>query len=229
MHTKQLNTWIRENPDRQYINLYGPTEATVACTAYRIEKRLADTDVIPIGKASENKRLLILNDENRPAERDEIGEICIAGSGVALGYFKEKELTERVFVQNPLQPNFADIIYRTGDYGYFNGEGEIIFAGRKDTQVKVHGIRVELGDIENAACCLEGIERACALLTPEKKVALFLQTQRAVAKRQLKLQLKEHLPKYMIPDEVYTLPAFPINKNGKIDRKELLSCVNKEG
>ena len=228
MPTKQLNMWIKENPDRQYINLYGPTEATVACTAYRIEKRLSDTDAIPIGKASENKRLLILNDENKETKCDEIGEICISGSGVALGYFKEKELTEKVFVQNPLHSNYEDIIYRTGDYGSFNKDGDIMFTGRKDSQVKVHGIRVELGDIENAACNLDGIERACAILTPEKKVALFLQTKTTVTKRQMKVRLKEHLPKYMIPDEVYTLPAFPINKNGKIDRKELLSYTIRE-
>ncbi len=223
MPTKQLNIWMAENPNREYINLYGPTEATVACSAYRIEKPLRDTDPIPIGKASENKRLLILNEENQETACDEIGEICIAGSGVALGYYKEKELTEKVFVQNPLHNNYEDIIYRTGDYGYFNQDGDIVFTGRKDTQVKVHGIRVELGDIENAACCMEGIERACALLTPEKKVALFLQTKNEVTKRQMKVQLKEYLPKYMIPDEVYTLAEFPVNKNGKIDRKVLMS------
>jgi len=228
MPAKQLNMWMKENPNRDYINLYGPTEATVACTAYRIEKELNDMDVIPIGKASENKRLLILNDENRQTKCDEIGEICISGSGVALGYFKEKELTEKVFVQNPLHSNYEDIIYRTGDYGYFNKNDDIVFTGRKDTQVKVRGIRVELGDIENAACCLEGVERACALLTQEKKVVLFLQTKTIVTKRQMKIQLKEHLPKYMIPDEVYTLSAFPINKNGKIDRKKLLSYMIEE-
>lgn len=226
MPTKQLNMWIKENPNRQYINLYGPTEATVACSAYRIEKKLADTDVIPIGKASENKRLLVLNDENKATAIDEIGEICIGGSGVTLGYFKEKELTEKVFVQNPLNPNYEDIIYRTGDYGYVNSDGDIIFTGRKDTQVKIHGIRVELGDIENAACCVEGIERACALLTENKKVVLFLQTKITVEKRKIKLMLKEYLPKYMIPDDVYAVESFPLNKNGKIDRKELLKLCD---
>ena len=225
MPTKQLNMWIKENPNREYINLYGPTEATVACTAYRIEESLADTDVIPIGKASENKRILILNEENKQAECGEVGEICIAGSGVALGYYKEKELTERVFVQNPLNSNYEDIIYRTGDYGYINKNGDIIFSGRRDTQVKIHGIRVELGDIENAACCLDGVERACALLMNSETVLLFLQTKEIFQKRQLKQQLKEYLPKYMIPNDVYSVEEFPINKNGKIDRKELLKLA----
>lgn len=226
MPTKQLNMWINENPNRQYINLYGPTEATVACTAYRIEEKLNDTDVIPIGKASENKRLFVLNEENKQAGCEEIGEICIAGSGVALGYYKEKELTEKVFVQNPLNPNYEDIIYRTGDYGYVNKNGDIVFSGRKDTQVKIHGIRVELGDIENAACCIEGVERACVLLTDEKRVILFLQTKETFQQRQLKQQLKEYLPKYMIPDEICAVDEFPINKNGKIDRKKLLTIVS---
>ena len=225
MPTKQLNMWMKENPNREYINLYGPTEATVACTAFRIIEKLEDTDSIPIGKARENKRIILLNEENKLCKPNEIGEICILGSGLALGYYGDKELTEKVFTQNPLNKNYTEMIYRTGDFAYENDNGDIVFTGRKDTQVKIHGIRVELGDIENAACTLDGVERACVLLNDEKKVLLFLQTKEKHTQRQLKLLLKEHLPKYMIPDIVFETPKFPINKNGKIDRKQLIKMI----
>lgn len=225
MPTKQLNIWIKENPDRCYINLYGPTEATVACSAYKIEKPLADTDNIPIGKASLNKKLIIFNEENKEAKVGEVGEICILGSGLALGYYGKKELTENVFVQNPLNDKFEEKMYRTGDYGFVNEDGDIVFSGRRDSQVKVHGIRVELGDIENAACTIDGIERACAVLDKEKKMVLFLKTKNEYSEREIKKLLKEHVPKYMVPDKAVLVENFPVNKNGKIDRKELLKLI----
>lgn len=227
MPTKQLNIWIKENPDRCYINLYGPTEATVACSAYKIERPLADTDSIPIGKASLNKKLIILNEENKQTDTGEIGEICILGSGLALGYYGKKELSDNVFVQNPLNDKYEEMMYRTGDYGFVNKDGDIVFSGRRDSQVKVHGIRVELGDIENAACCVDGIERTCAVLDAEKKMVLFLQTKIQLSEREIKKLLKEHVPKYMVPDKVVMVESFPINKNGKIDRKELLKLIEK--
>ena len=226
MPAKQLNMWIRANPNREYINLYGPTEATVACSAYRIKEKFDDTYNIPIGKASLNKRLLIFNQDGKPAEKNEIGEICISGSGLALGYYGEEELTAKAFIQNPLNKNYEEILYRTGDYGYINENGDIVFSGRKDSQVKIHGIRVELGDIENAANNIEGVERVCAVLNPEKELLLFLQTKLRRQQRQLKQMLKQIIPKYMIPDKIYEIDSFPVNKNGKIDRKELLKIVD---
>ncbi len=225
MPPKQLNMWMEANPDRDYINLYGPTEATVACTAYRIDGPVDERESIPIGRAGDNMRLLIITDGGRRADVGETGEICILGSGLALGYYGEKELTERVFVQNPLNKSYREMMYRTGDYGHVNADGDIIFSGRRDAQVKIHGIRVELGDIENAAACLEGVERACALLDKDKNLLLFLQTGEERSQRRLKQLLKEHLPKYMLPDRIYGMTAFPTNKNGKIDRKRLLATA----
>lgn len=224
MPAKQLNMWIRENPDREYINLYGPTEATVACSAYRICNKLSDTDIVPIGKASQNKKIIILDKNDKLTKTGEKGEICILGSGLALGYYGDKKKTDEAFVQNPLHTEYEEIIYRTGDFGYTDENGDIVFSGRKDSQVKVHGIRIELGEVENAANMLEGAEKTCALLK-DKKLFLFMQTQKRHTQRQLKQMLKEHLPKYMIPDEIYELSAFPINKNGKTDRKELLRKI----
>lgn len=225
MPPRQLNMWIEANPDRDYINLYGPTEATVACTAYRINGPVDERENIPIGKAGDNMRLIVITEDGRRADVGETGEICILGSGLALGYYGERELTERVFVQNPLNKKYREIMYRTGDYGHVNAEGDIIFSGRRDAQVKIHGIRVELGDIENAAAGLEGVERTCALLSSDKKLLLFLQTEERRTQRQLRRLLTERLPRYMLPDAVFELGAFPLNKNGKIDRKQLLAMA----
>lgn len=222
MPTKQFNIWQRCNPNRTYINLYGPTEATVACTAYKIDKAICDSEPIPIGKAGANKRILILNESNMQAKVGQIGEICILGSCLAFGYYKRKEETDNVFVQNPLNTSYREMMYRTGDFGYENSDGEIIFSGRRDSQVKIHGIRVELGDIENAACCLDGIEKACAVFDNEK-ITLFLQTKQKFEKRKFNLLLKTHIPKYMLPDNVVCVPIFPTNKNGKVDRKKLIA------
>lgn len=225
MPTKQFNIWRKSNSDRTYINLYGPTEATVACTAYKIEKELSDSEPIPIGKAGANKRILILNEDNKLAECGEIGEICISGTCLAFGYYRKSEETNKVFVQNPLNEFYREMIYRTGDFGYEDENGDIIFSGRRDSQVKIHGIRVELGDIENAACCVDGVEKACAVCS-DNKIILFLQTKLKFEKRKFNLLLKEHIPKYMLPDSVVCVPSFPTNKNGKTDRKKLCGQIN---
>lgn len=222
MSTRQFNMWYNKNKNRTYINLYGPTEATVACTAYKIKKALQDSEPIPIGRAGANKRILIINEEGREANVGETGEICILGSCLAFGYYGRKEETNNVFVQNPANMAYREMMYKTGDFGYVSESGDIIFSGRRDSQVKIHGIRVELGDIENAACCIDGIEKASTVLKDEK-ITLFLQTQKSFNKRQFNLLLKEHVPKYMLPDAVVCLNQFPLNKNGKTDKKRLIS------
>ncbi len=228
MPTKILNMWKKHNPNREYINLYGPTEATVACTAFRIECDMDDKTMIPMGKASGNKRVFVLNEENKLAAVDEIGEICISGSGLAYGYYNRPQETADAFVQNPLTSSYRDMMYRTGDFGYVNSSGDIVFSGRKDAQVKIHGIRVELLDIETAALCVENVERACALLDDEKNVILYLQTKEQVNTRKFNLKLREYIPGYMLPKRVIAVEKFETNKNGKIDRKKLLEILRTE-
>lgn len=222
MPTKHYNIWKRLHKDITYINLYGPTEATVACTAYTIEREFADNEALPIGYANTNKRMILLDENDKAPKPFDLGEICIGGSGVAFGYYNDFQKSESVFVQNPLNDKYSEIIYRTGDYGYFDDEGNLYFSGRRDNQVKLHGIRVELGDIENAACSVSGVEKACAFVVSEKLI-LYIQAKEAPNKRKFNLELRKYLPKYMLPSEIIAVESFPLNKNGKIDRKILLN------
>ena len=125
-------------------------------------------------------------------------------------------------MQNPLNDKYTEIIYRTGDYGYFDNDGNLYFSGRRDNQVKLHGIRVELGDIENAACSVETVEKACAFVVSEKLI-LYIQAKELPNKRKFNLELRKYIPKYMLPSEIIAVSEFPLNKNGKIDRKKLLN------
>lgn len=222
MPTRHYNIWKKLHGDITYINLYGPTEATVACTAYTIGRDFQDNEALPIGYANDNKRMILLDENGKAPKPFDLGEICIGGSGVAFGYYNDSEKSDKVFVQNPLNDKYTEIIYRTGDYGYFDNDGNLYFSGRRDNQVKLHGIRVELGDIENAACSVETVEKACAFVVSEKLI-LYIQAKELPNRRKFNLELRKYIPKYMLPSEIISVPKFPLNKNGKIDRKKLLN------
>lgn len=217
MPTKQFNIWRRALPDIKYANLYGPTEATGDCTYYKIEREFADTEPIPIGYACDNTEVILLNEKNEPVKNDEIGEICVRGCSLALGYFNNQEKTDEVFVQNPLQKNYRERIYRTGDLGKYNSYGEIVFMSRKDSQVKHMGHRIELGEIETALSSIEEINRVCCLFdhVSQKIVAVY---EGGIDAKEITGRLKDRLPRYMLPNVYHRIESMPINLNGKIDR-----------
>ena len=149
----------------------------------------------------------------------EQGELCISGTGIALGYWNAPEITAKVFVQNPLNTIYKDRIYRTGDLVYENEEGNIIFLGRKDSQIKLRGNRIELGDLESAAAAVEDVDSACALFDADnQEIVLFIETTVEIAARKFKLELKKYVPSYMIPSKIVTIEKFPHTPSGKIDR-----------
>ena len=110
-------------------------------------------------------RIIILNEKNEIAKTNEQGEICVIGTGVSLGYWNNPEITQKAFIQNPVNPYYEERIYRTGDLAYVNDEGLIIYLGRMDNQVKVKGNRIELGEIENAQCVLAELKALVRCLT----------------------------------------------------------------
>jgi len=146
-----------------------------------------------------------------------IGEICIAGAGVGLGYIGRDDLTEEVFVQSDVAEG---LLYRTGDLGRFCPDGNIEYIGRKDFQVKVRGLRIELGEVENAVKQLDGIVDSVVLVKEESLIAYGVSPE-LVTPANWQAQLRSSLPDYMVPSQLVVLDQWPLTPNGKVDRKAL--------
>ena len=221
MPAKQLRTWQEKLPNVRFVNLYGPTEITVDCTYFDVTRQYADDEYIPIGKACRNMQVLVLKDDNTEATVGEVGELCVRGSGVALGYYGNQVKTDEVFVQNPLNPLYNDIIYRTGDLVKPEADGNLVFVSRKDFQVKHKGNRIELGEIEVAVNAIDGVTNAACIFDHEQdKLVLFYTTVDGLPLDVINF-VKERIPVYMFPEVVKHLAQMPYNLNGKIDRIEL--------
>lgn len=221
MHNKVLNYWRKYLPDVNYVNLYGPTEITCNCTFYKVERPFADDEVLPIGIPFLNSGVFLLDGDRHVTGINEAGEICIKGSSLALGYYNNAEKTAEAFCQNPLNKVYPERIYRTGDIGMFNENGELIFLSRKDDQIKHMGHRIELGEIEAAANSLDFLDAAvCIYDKAEGKIVMFYQAAAPCDKEVLKAMGKK-LPKYMFPNKLCHFEKLPLNKNNKIDRTYL--------
>ena len=226
MPIKHLKQWIEHLPNAMYVNLYGPTEITCNCTYHVVDKNL-NYEKIPAGKAFPNEQVFLLDENNKLITDTDIqGEICVKGTCLALGYFNNKEQTASNFVQNPLNDKYIDMIYKTGDLGEYNKDGEIIFLGRKDFQIKHMGHRIELEEIERAMEKVNGVERSCCIFNEQKgKIYGFYVGN--TEKDEVVKYLKENLPVFMVPNKITQIEKFPITKNGKIDRKELALLLKK--
>jgi len=229
LQAKQLNIWRRACPHVQYINLYGPTEVTVDCCYYIIDRPYADTETIPIGKACENMEVFLLDPEGKPVPQGEPGEICARGSGIAQGYFGDWEKSNAVFTQDPRNTFYHDRIYHTGDIGMENAEGNFVFLGRKDNQIKHGGYRIELGEIETALNSLSDVQAAICFFDPVKdRIHCVYQGRPEPA--DIVTEVQRLVPKYMLPNIFHKVARMPYNANGKIDRvalkKEFLDETN---
>lgn len=223
---KQFNLWRHALPKAQFTNLYGPTECTGMSCYYRVNREFGPDDVIPIGRPFKNTEILLLNDEDQPAGEGETGEICIRGTCVTLGYYRNPEKTKEVFVQNPLNDCYPELIYRTGDIGRYNEFGELVFVSRKDHQIKHMGHRIELGEIEVHVNQMAGIRMSCCVYDKEREKIVLFYVGDAEGKDIIKA-LKEKLPRYMIPNLVEKIEEMPFTANGKLNRMELKNrCAN---
>lgn len=221
MPAKQLRTWQEKLPHVRFVNLYGPTEITVDCTYFEVTRQYADNEYIPIGKACRNMQVLVLKDDDTEASFGEVGELCVRGSGLALGYYGNRVKTDEVFVQSPLNLLYNDIIYRTGDLVKLETDGNLVFVSRKDFQVKHKGNRIELGEIEVAVNAIEGVTNAACIFDQEQdKLVLYYTTADGQPIDIINI-VKERIPVYMFPEMVNHMVQMPYNMNGKIDRIEL--------
>lgn len=223
---KQFNLWKKALPDARYFNLYGPTEATGMSCYYHVDRDFRTEEAMPIGKPFRNTEILLLDEKNQIPAPGDPGEICIRGTALTLGYYGDFTRTQEVFTQNPLNQSYPELIYRTGDMGKYNAQGELLFLSRRDNQIKHMGHRIELGEIENGVNNLDGIKSACCLFDNDKKKIVLYYTGSLTASEIIN-GLKEKLPRYMLPNVIEVLEEIPLTPNGKINRVLLLERYKK--
>ncbi len=230
MPVKHLNIWRKYLPNTTFVNLYGPTEITCNCSYYIVDRDFEPGDVLPMGHAFANEKVFLLDDEDHLIEQstaNQAGELCVSGSALALGYYRNPEVTAKVFVQNPLNDCYLEKIYRTGDLACYNERGELCFVSRKDFQIKHMGHRIELGEIESALEKVDAVVRSCCIFDQKKKkIVCFYEGN--IDRKELAKALGDILPAFMIPNVWRQTESMPLTKNGKIDRKELMASYEKK-
>lgn len=220
MPASVLSVWQKHLPDAKFVNQYGPTEATASCTYYVVEHTVEQNEQLPIGMPYNNYRVFLLNADLSETSMGEIGEICISGPILALGYYNDWERTEKSFVINPNCKGYPERMYRTGDYGRIREDGLLEFHGRMDRQIKHMGHRVELDEIECAANQVNGVNECVALYDKERET-IYLFYSGDIVKRALTIELRQLLPGFMVPRKIKQLPSLPKLANGKIDMTTL--------
>ncbi|MCG8672322.1 MAG: amino acid adenylation domain-containing protein [Pseudomonadales bacterium] len=213
---EELSKW-HQSCETRLVNSYGPTECTDVVSAHVVSKQRQPEDPLPIGGAIPNVQLHVLNSNHQLCPPGVVGEICITGESVGLGYLNNQELTDQAFVDHP---GSEGKLYKTGDLGRYLPNGEIEYVGRKDFQVKLRGLRIELGEIESALKSIEDISDSLILVKSEVLVAYVLADEAADAS-DWKSILRDKLPEYMVPNHIVRLQVWPLTPNGKIDRQAL--------
>ncbi|MFA0964354.1 amino acid adenylation domain-containing protein [Roseivirga sp. BDSF3-8] len=202
----------------QVRNLYGPSEDTTYSSCYTFD---AKDDGVPMGRPVSNTRFYVLDDEQNLLPAGVPGELCIAGDQVSRGYRNRPVLTADKFIPNPFG---AGSMYRTGDLVRWMPDGNMMFIGRNDSQIKLRGFRIELGEIEAALVTYRTIDKAAVILDGEgqdKRLIAYLETAEPVNEKNLTDHLKSIVPAHMLPQQFVSLAQLPLNANGKIDRKAL--------
>lgn len=221
MPAQQYNTWKKYLPDIEYVNLYGSTEVTGSSMYYTINREIDNSEQIPIGEPFGNVEVFLIDDHNHLVTEPNItGEICVKGLSLSLGYFGDFEKTRGVFVQNPLNDNWGETVFRSGDIGKYNEFGELVYVCRKDFQIKRMGRRIELGDIEAMIGSVEGVDRVCCLFNEEKQQIIAIISGPDTTDTIVE-SVKNNLPSYMHPSVYNLVESMPLNANGKIDRNKL--------
>lgn len=220
---------IREFNKAEYvINAYGPTEVCVYCTASRFKlDEFCDADDITVGKALDGYEVYILDEKGDKVEIGQIGEICVASPYISDGYIGKEELTKKSFVRLPKISEHR--IYRTNDLGYMDSDGKFYCKGRRDDQIKIAGNRIEIGEVENTIKRYVDVQQikiivASDALVGKKMVAFYKGDYRKES--EFRNELKKFLPNPMIPTTFIKIEQFPLNNNGKVDRKKLLEFYN---
>lgn len=217
-------------PNSTFYNHYGPSETVVGCAIFHITD-YTHTGSVPIGRPMENTSLLVLDEFGKPVSRGMVGELHVSGTCVANGYLNLAELTSQKFIDNPFGTGEFSKMYKTGDVVRFNEDGDLVYLGRTDDQIKLRGFRIELGDIISSLLLEDEVENAVVILKDQRLLAYVvteanqldsLESEEALALSQsLKARLTDNLPDYMVPDSIILLSELPLTANGKLDKRAL--------
>lgn len=214
-------------PHAEYYNLYGPTETNV-CTYYHVEEIAPDRVApLPIGKACANTEVFAVDDNARMVNPGEVGELYVRGPGLMQGYWGLPERTRRGLVRNPVHDLWDEKAYRTGDLVRLEADGNYLFVGRRDNQIKSRGYRIELGEIEAALYSHPDVEEAAALAIPDDEIGNAIHalvvtcSGKEVPEGVLEGHCGERLPKYMVPSRIEFRASLPKTSTGKIDKFSL--------
>ena len=206
-------------PDVRVINLYGPAEACIDATAQVVEDGDADGVVVPLGDPIANLRAYVLDARLEPVPALTAGELWLAGEGLGRGYHARPDLTAERWLPEPFSGRAGARMYRTGDRVRRRPDGALEYLGRADAQVKVRGVRVELGEVEAALAALPGVREAAAALRDGDLVAYLVGDAPSAA--ELRGRLRAHYPDAVVPTRFVTLDALPRTPGGKLDRRAL--------
>jgi D-alanine--poly(phosphoribitol) ligase subunit 1 len=228
---KLRELWSKWGNRVRFVNVYGPTECTCICSSYDVSQNdMLSDDLLPLGQMSPNFSSLVLDENNVPVKNGDIGELCIGGPNVGIGYYNNPVKTKEVFIDNPIINTHSEIVYKSGDLVTYDTElDSYLFKGRKDNQIKRMGYRIELEEIENALNSVDFIHESAVIFVDNsnyksKIIACVKSNETEVDK--INFEMGRQLPSYMIPDIIMFYENLPKNQNGKIDRLSLKTDFN---
>ncbi len=222
---KLVKKWYAVYPNIPIVNAYGPAETSDDVTLHFVTEQ--DTAPIPVGKPLQNIQVYIIDQNNKLSPRGVIGEIAIAGTAVGKGYWNDPDLTDKSFIKNPFTKTSTEKfgnIYKTGDLGYWNSNGDLVVKGRVGSMVKIRGNRIELGEVESHLDKISGIYRSVVsdkVVNGETVLCAYYVASEKLNLRQVRNQLSNKIPRYMLPSYYIQMDELPVSINGKIDRKSL--------
>src|SRR5206468_7389607 len=221
-----VQRWFATQPAIKLVNAYGLTE-TSDDTNHEVMDRAPDGERVPLGRPIHNVYVYVVDPHLSPVPLGAPGEIVFSGVCVGRGYINDPERTRRAFMADPHWE--GQRLYRSGDYGRWLPEGKLEFLGRRDTQVKISGFRIEIGEIENTLLRVPGVRDGAVVVSERadqsKHLVAFYSGQRPLDANVLRDRLGESLPEYMVPSAYHWRESLPLTANGKIDRKALTAIA----
>ncbi|MGI9393632.1 MAG: AMP-binding protein [Boseongicola sp.] len=215
-------------PHSHFYNVYGPTEVTINCFAVRLDsfvRNIEGNEAVPIGKCFDIIDFRILDEEGNASKPGDLGELCVSGPQMMMGYCGDKTLSESAFVRDPEAQHVERSMYKTGDLAYVADNGLVYLRGRKDALVKIKGYRIHPNEVNDAISGLADVSDSAVVPvgqpTSLRLVAFVITNHSKVSSDSIRAALRAKVPEYMLPDEFLFVDNFPLNQSGKIDKRQL--------